>query len=119
MKRISMKQKFERIRRFGNSMVKIASVLSTCSLMISSILIATIEQRTYQAHDSIYGIIIWYSLLGSMWVLICSSVYLIVIAIYNRLIEKRNLNSIRKEITFLIMAISSAVIFALTAIFVK
>ena len=109
----------DRIVYYGKLVVRISLLLSIISIILATILIVIPPKGAYEATDSVLGAIIWYSLIISMWILIYSPIVLTLLFILNRLRKTEKLNSFKKEISLLSIAILAALILVITTMFIK
>jgi hypothetical protein len=113
------KIQIDNILHYGNLIVRIALSVVIISLTLSTVLLL-VYGRIYEAnHNTWYSVVIWYSLLGSMWIFMCSPVYLVTVAIYYRLSKRNQAHSIKPQFTLLMIAVLVATIFVATAIVLK
>ena len=97
---------------YGNLLLK-ATLVSVMVCLTGSILLSLSYGglNEFPRHEW-YSTFIWYSLSCSMWILICSTVYLLVVAIYSR---DKKLNSLTEQFILLLIAIFVAGVAVVTA----
>ena len=90
--------------------VRTALIISTCLILISSILILLFGKISSKTYDEIYAIIIWYATLFSMWTLICSLSIILSIAVYKKLTKQNVWIAIKRETILVMTTIISGII---------
>lgn len=106
----------EKTISFGNSILKIALLVSIISLTVSIILSLWFSDVSKGLYTWWYTAFTWYSFLASMWVLVFSPLYLLIVASYGQLSANRNLKPLTSEFILLLVNIFIAGIFVMTAL---
>src|SRR5688572_25912277 len=77
--------------------VRIALSISTCSILLSSILVLLFGKINGDNYNENYIIFIWFAALYTMWTLFCCLPILLSIALYKKFTNKEVWTSIKKE----------------------
>lgn len=109
----------DKVLRYGNLTVKIALILVIACLTMSTLLLIVYGGINEDTYNTWYSIVIWYSVLGSMWIFICSPIYLLLVAIYTRYSSETKLNSNKGQLILLVIAILTAATFIVTVMLIK
>lgn len=110
---------FRKTLYYGNLAVKIALIMVITSLAVSSILLFVFDGISESTYHTWYSVVIWYSVIGSMWVLICSPIYLLLAGVYIRYIEGQGLKLLRGQLILLLLAICVSAAFICVTLLTK
>ena len=87
---------------YGNLLLRTALVAVMVCLSSSTLLSMWYGGRNAFPYHEWHSTFIWYSLSCSIWILICSTIYLLVVAIYSR---DKKLNSLTEQFILLLITI--------------
>jgi hypothetical protein len=100
---------------YGNLLLKTLLVAVMVCLTGSTLLSLSYGGLNEFPRREWYSLFIWYSLSSSMWVLFCSTIYLLLVAIYGQFSSGKKLNSLTEQFILLLIAIFVAGVAMVTA----
>ena len=100
---------------YGNLLLKTVLVAAMVCMTVSTLLLMWYGEVSNPAYNHWHIKFIWYSLSGSIWILLCSTIYLLVVAIYGQLSSDKKLDSLTEQFILLLITIFVAGVTVVTA----